>query len=266
VSDTVLASRPRSALGWLLLACTLSSCGDDDASSSRGDSGTAQPDGAQPDAARPDAAQPGLDDFADAEPVELVHAFLYRDFPSDMGAAPAGVEDGDVRLALRQDLGHVLYVAELGCGDPYAALLERQGDVARLLIRFTGPGHNACGSALYAMRAVLPNADASTRVMVYRQDDVAGPIELVGSALADGDDADCASLTECGADQACDLEGASSEILGPVDGPGDTAGCTALPVCGKNVCAWRREACMMTCGVPDCAIAESFPVQVVCND
>lgn len=41
------------------------------------------------------------DDFADAEPVELVHAFLYRDFPSDMGVALSGIEDGDVRLALR---------------------------------------------------------------------------------------------------------------------------------------------------------------------
>jgi hypothetical protein len=87
-------------------------------------------------------------------------------------------------------------VADLDCGDPYPALLERQGGVARLLIRFTGPGHNACGSALYAMRVVLPNADARTRVMVYRQDNVPGPIELVGSALADGDDADCARLTE----------------------------------------------------------------------
>lgn len=253
---SVARRAPRGAAALLLVTWCIMSCGDDDASSARGDSGTAQPDAAQPD----------VSDFADAEPVELVHAFLYRDTRTDGGVPPAGVEDGDVRLALREGLGHVLYVAELGCGDPYAALLERQGDVARLLIRFSASGHNACGSALYAMRVVLPNANASTRVTVYRQDDVPGPIERVGSALADGDDTDCASLTECSIDQACDLEGASSEVLGPVDGPRDTAGCTALPVCGKNVCAWRREACMMTCGVPGCSIAESFPVQVVCTD
>ncbi len=246
----------RAAEGLLLLTWCITSCAADDASSPRGDSGMVQPDGARPD----------VSDFADAEPVELVHAFLYRDFPSEMGALPAGVEDGDVRLALREGRGHVLYVAELGCGDPYAALLERERDLARLLVRFTASGHTACGSALYAMRVVLPNADARTRVTVYRQDDVPGPIQLVGSALADGDDADCASLTECSTDRACDLEGASSAVLGPVDGPGDTVGCTALPACGKDVCAWQREACMMTCGVLDCAIAQSFPAQVVCND
>jgi hypothetical protein len=140
--------------------------------------------------------------------------------------------------------------------------MVRDGDDVQVLFRAQEP--TGCGGAFYRMRVVVEDADADTRVTVYLQKQEGAAIERVGTVGAEGDEADCGGLVACSAAEPCDREGPISEEL-VIDAPRDTHGCATLEVCGGSVCIDRREACMMTCGTADCAILESYPVQVRCN-
>jgi hypothetical protein len=260
---------------WAVLAWTCG-CGDDDV---RGDAAagrsTTAPMDSGADGARPppdgmvqpppDAATADGGLFGSASEVELVQAFLTRSFdPSseDAGMTPQSVTPGDITLAVRDGRGQLTYIASATCGEPFEALMARDGDEVRVLFRSRGA--TACGGALYRMRVVIEDADADTRVNVYRQEAEAATIERVGNASAAGAAADCEGLVPCSAAQPCDREGPISDEL-VIDAPDDTHGCTTLDVCGGNACIDHREACLMTCGKPDCAILESYPVQVRCD-
>ena len=211
----------------------------------------------------PDAAVGDAGAFAGASEVELVQAFLARTFdPSDDAGIPEDVTPGDITLAVREGRGQLTYIASATCGEPFEALVVRDGDGVHVLFR--SRGQTGCGGAVYRMRVVIEDADADTRATVYMQQAEGAAIERVGTVSAAGADADCTGLPACSAAEPCDREGPISEEL-VIDAPEDTHGCTTLDVCGGSACIDRREACMMTCGKADCAILESYPVQVRCT-
>ena len=45
----------------------------------------------------------------------------------------------------------------------------------------------------------------------------------------------------------------------------DGTGCHVLDACGGPVCVSGRDACQIACGTDECAIMESFPMQVGCS-
>lgn len=208
--------------------------------------------------------------FEDAKKVELVQAYLSNEKGGEREFdVPEGVHDGDTSLSIRDGRGHVLYVGNVGCNNPYAGYVTHDGDAYDLLLRFeakSGAGPTACGGALYAFRVVLDEVTADTSIHVYHQGWEEAEAKRVGSARARADDADCASFFACGGDAGkCKLDGATAEDYGPFGGPDDYLGCVEVEACGRSVCAWTREACLMTCGVPNCNIREEYPLGVGCK-
>lgn len=59
----------------------------------------------------------------------------------------------------------------------------------------------------------------------------------------------CETATACGLDQAC----------------ASGTGCYVLPSCGgESLCVTQEDACALTCGTKQCAVMESYPMQLSC--
>ncbi|HKP59494.1 MAG TPA: hypothetical protein VJV78_22380 [Polyangiales bacterium] len=75
--------------------------------------------------------------FEDANKVELVQAYLSDEQSGDDEfVVPEGIHDRDTSLSIRGGRGHVLYVGNVGCNNPYAGYVTHDGDAYKLLLRF----------------------------------------------------------------------------------------------------------------------------------
>jgi hypothetical protein len=174
--------------------------------------------------------------------------------------------DGDMRLAVRDGNGYLSYVGYSGCSDPYDAYADKSENTYRVLLVMTSYDVFACGDGLYTYHIALGASDKNTKVELYRQQALGGTIVKLASARAENGTADCVGLTRCDADNPCENENVVSPDDDPINMPPGRMNCTVLDACEGAVCAYTREACVIQCGLVECAMLKSYPLQLACNE
>lgn len=78
--------------------------------------------------------------------------------------------------------------------------------------------------------------------------DVGGPGTEPPTGGGGISEADCGNYAQCGVDQPC-----------------ESGECFAVGDCGHSICIATADACQKICGSPECAVMESYPMQIGCN-
>ena len=202
--------------------------------------------------------------FQNAEQVDVTMGSALWSFSEECAEAnQPGEVTGEVKVSVVDGSLRVAYTGCFPCEmykqEAYVKAVD--GGYEVLFLTPEMEYHNACGSETYTLRLTVGAGAVGDNVTIYSGTDADGEAVLKTEAAAVDDSVDCEGLRACDADTPCEDEGRT------MDERGDdyTLGCISLPSCGGAFCIWDAEACMMECNESTCALAESYPMQPVCE-
>ena len=202
------------------------------------------------------------DDWKGATRLETSQGMLIEE--ADAGTCLQCNEVSDEKLirASRRPDGevHMEIVACTNCAMPLGVYRRQTGDKVEILVNPDYYDVFACGSCTYRTNFSIGELTVGATVDVFFGGYMDDPVEPFGSTTVQDAVDECADRLVCGVDSPCPNEGFDMDEL-----QGGTIACVNVQACDGPVCVWTVEACMLDCATTDCALAESYPMQTMCE-